>query len=104
MKTTVCTAYIPHLNYTVRFRRFKKPPKSIERARAWAKRDDTNGCTVYFAKNENPCSVAHELVHVLYYICADRHMNFDYEMEHMAYLMQYLMGRALNYEWINHNK
>ena len=44
-------------------------------------------------------TVAHEFVHVLQNICKDRYMNFDDEIEHMAYIMQYLMGRAFNLEW-----
>lgn len=91
--------YLPHINYTVRFRPFKKPPASIEHAKAWAKRDDKNGCTVYFAAKETPCGIAHELVHVLRHICIDRHMLFDDEAEHMAYIMQYLMGQALGLVW-----
>lgn len=93
------TVYIPHLNYTVRFRPFKKPPPAIRNARAWIRRDDANGCTIYVGPRETPSQIAHELVHTLRYICIDRHMDFEDEDEHMAYLMQYLMGQALGYEW-----
>lgn len=70
--------------------------------KAWTQRNDKNGCTVYAPKGESPSGLAHELVHVLWYICHDRHMDFADEFEHMAYLMQYLMGQALGYEWVQH--
>lgn len=99
MKTFVKTVYLPHLNYTVRFRRFKKPPDCIDRAVAWIRRDNASGCTVYLPEIATPASVAHELIHALQYICEDRHMDFNREFEHMAYLMQYLMGNAYGYKW-----
>ena len=96
------TVHLPHLNYTVRFRPFKEPPSGIVRAKAWVKRDDASSCTVYSPKNGSPPGLAHELVHVLWFICRDRHMDFADEFEHMAYIMQYLMGQALGYEWKAH--
>lgn len=99
MKLHAKTVYLPHINYTVRFRPFKKPPPSIANAHAWIRRDNNCGCTIYLPKNETPGGLAHELIHALCYICRDRCMDFDQEFEHMAYLMQYLMGKALRYEW-----
>jgi hypothetical protein len=93
------TVRIPHLNYTVRFRPYKKPPASIPRAFAWVRHDDRHSCTIFMSKNEQAPSLAHELVHVLHYICNDRYMHFEDEFEHMAYLMQYLMGKAMGYEY-----
>lgn len=93
------TVYLPHLNYRVRFRPFKKPPAHIATAKAWISRDSTNQCTIHLPKHENPSTLAHELVHVLYFICQDRKMVFSEEFEHMAYIMQHLMGQALGYEW-----
>lgn len=88
------TVQVPHLGYTVRFRPFKKPPPRLEKAKAWVKRDDRHSCTVYSPNGCTPSALAHELVHVLYFICQDRYMSFEEEFEHMAYLMQYLMGSA----------
>lgn len=91
--------YLPHIDYTVRFRPHRKPPASIAGAKAWTRRDDRHGCTVFLALKETPSGLAHELVHVLRHICIDRHMLFDDECEHMAYIMQYLMGQAVGLVW-----
>lgn len=93
--------YLPHINYTVRVRDLRPAPKEIAAAKAWIRRNDRHSCTIYLPKNETSCGVAHELVHALQYICADRHIDFTAEMEHMAYLMQYLMARILGYSWKN---
>jgi hypothetical protein len=92
--------YLPHINYTVRVQRFKPAPHSIAGAIAWTRRDDKLGCTVFLPKIETPGGVAHEFVHALRFICIDRHMLFDDESEHMAYIMQYLMGQVFNYSWV----
>ena len=34
---------------------------------------------------------AHEMVHVLQAICEARHMKFENEIEHMAYIMSYIL-------------
>lgn len=91
---------IPHLNYTVKVRPFKKPPGSIAEASAWIDRVDKFHCVMYLRKGAKPPTVAHELVHVLQHLCDVRHMGFTAEDEHMGYLMQYLMGRILGYVWV----
>jgi hypothetical protein len=91
--------YFPHINYTVDIRPFKRAPAVIEKALAWIERADKWGCTLYLPKNQSPGEVAHEMVHVLQYICADRHINFTDEFEHMAYIMQHLMGEVFGYRW-----
>ena len=99
MKVYYGKIYLPHINYTVRIRPHKTPPASIRGAGAWVRSDDKFGCTIYLHKNETPSSVAHELVHVLRYICQERMMDFEHEEEHMAYIMQHLMGRVFGYKW-----
>ena len=100
MKVHYGTIYLPHINYTVRIRPFQKPPDRIGKANAWIRHEDKWGCTVYFPKDQSPSEVSHELIHVLQYICVDRYMEFDGEFEHMAYTMQYLMGRVLGFGWV----
>jgi hypothetical protein len=39
------------------------------------------------------------LIHVLQFICVDRNMDFTVETEHMGYLMHYLMGQVLGFEY-----
>ena len=68
-------------------------------AGAWIHEVDRCHCVIYFKKNPNPCTVAHELTHALQHICEVRHMDFLEEREHMAYIMQYAMGRILGWVW-----
>lgn len=93
---------LPHINYTVRVRPWKmlKDPKwRKSKALFWA----TGKCvgTLYFRNNPPPSTIAHELIHVLQHICESNNMDFCYEIEHMAYIMQYLMIRIQGYEYAN---
>jgi hypothetical protein len=91
---------LPHIAYTVRFRKLKRAPDSIPAAVAYIERDSSDRCTIYLSERGTPCTVAHEIVHALQYICKDRYMDFTKECEHTAYMMQHLMGFVLNYEWV----
>lgn len=82
---------LPHINYTVRIRAYGRPPRAFEGVEAWVERTSKWACTVHLKKDALASTVAHELVHVLQFICLDRHMDFILEQEHMAYIMQYLM-------------
>ena len=100
MKIHYGKVYLPHINYTVWFRPFKQPPRSIANARAWIQHEGPGLCSIYLLRNESPSSVAHEITHALAYICHDLHIQFEDEFEHMAYTMQYLLGFALGYEYV----
>lgn len=93
--------YLPHIHYTVNIKQFKKAPDSIENALAYVERDDSNSCTVYIDKTKKlmPGDIAHELIHVLQFICLDRNMNFTLEEEHCAYIMHYLMGKIFGHTY-----
>lgn len=92
--------YIPHLNYTVRVHTFKFPPPEIPNALAYVQEKDSNSCDLYVSSHkENAGDLAHELVHVLQFICIQRNIDFARETEHMGYLMHWLMGEVLGYEW-----
>ena len=91
--------HFPHIDYDVILHPFRVCP-SKRTAYAWCHRLDRNTSVVYLPKSMIHATVAHEFVHVLQNICKDRHMNFEDEIEHMAYIMQYLMGRAFNLEWL----
>jgi len=82
---------IPHLNYTVRVRPYRKAPVGFEGAQAFTQRTSQWSSTIHLKRNASPAIIAHEIVHVLQNLCRDRHMEFTIESEHMAYLMQYLM-------------
>jgi hypothetical protein len=97
MKIYCRSVQLPHINYTIRFRNHVKPDGT---GVAWAERDDRWGCTIYLTKRAKVTTLAHELVHALRYICEDRQMDFTNESEHMAYIMQYVMGQALDYAYV----
>jgi hypothetical protein len=90
--------YLPHINYTVEVRKYKPEP-SLPNAFVWCERIDKNKTVLYLRPKTPAPSIAHELVHVLRYICRDRHMDFTLEEEHMAYIMQYLLGKLTGMEW-----
>ena len=91
--------YLPHIHYTVYVRTFKKAPDSVSSALAYTENIDNNSCAIYLGKKCHVGDVAHELIHVLQFICLARNMDFRLEQEHMGYLMQYLMGRLLGTTW-----
>lgn len=89
--------YLPHLHYTVRLRHFSKAPEELNNALAWTKHDKNGVVTVYLPKGKQAYGdVAHELIHVLQFICLDRNIRFEFEHEHFGYLMHYLMGQVFN--------
>ena len=42
-------------------------------------------------------TVAHEVMHVIQYICRNRTIKMEKESEHMGYLMQYILANILGY-------
>lgn len=93
------TIRLPHLsNYAVRIR-INKPPPDVPHAVAWIERDSRFGSTIYARPGALPFAIAHEIVHLLRFICIDFNMQFEHESEHMAYLMQYILGKAYGCEW-----
>lgn len=89
--------YLPHINYTVHILKFKGT-KELPKALAYTKKGaDGRSCAIYFPKKPAPGTVAHEVVHVLRYICEAREMSFLLEEEHMAYIAQLLTNTALGY-------
>jgi len=89
MKVVFGKIYIPHLNYTVHVKpiNMARTPARIHTALAYVERIDNRLCEVHMPRNDLPSSVAHELIHVLQYICEARHIDFVQEQEHMSYFM-----------------
>jgi hypothetical protein len=100
MKIKPKKIYLPHLNYTVHVRHFKPHPSGDSNAKAWAEHIDSRSAAIYISPRDTPCGIAHELIHVLQFIAADRNIDFIHEQEHFGYMMQYLMGKTLGYEWV----
>lgn len=92
--------YLPHINYTVYILTFKKPHKDLPQSKAYTEKGaDGKSCAMYLPKKVTAGTVAHEIIHVLRYICEARDMSFLLEEEHMAYIAQYLTNKALGYEY-----
>lgn len=100
MRVVAQTIRIRHLtSYTVRIRHARKPDPDMPYAAAWCERDGPLASTIYVRPGVTPFTMAHEIMHVLRNICVDFNMDFTRESEHMAYLMQWLLGKAFGYEW-----
>lgn len=92
--------YIPHLNYTVRVREAKNAPEGLVNALAWVISEGQHECTLYLEKGKpHAGDVAHEIIHILQFICLNRNIDFKLEFEHMGYLMQWLLGQVMEWEW-----
>jgi len=91
--------YIPHLNYTVKVREAKNPPEYLNNALNWVVSDGQYSCTLFIEKKPHAGDLAHELIHVLQFIALERNMDFKLEQEHFAYLMHYLIGQVMGWEF-----
>jgi len=81
---------IPHLNYTVTV---KKPRKDMD-SFAEVQPDGFDGCTLYIKRPvKDKALLAHELTHVLQFLCEERDIEMHKELEHMGYLMEWLMKK-----------
>jgi len=101
MKTKRKDIIIPHLGYTVKIRPFKNAPEEMPNALAFVKSETPHTCTLYldFSKHMEAGDIAHELVHVLQFLCLHRNIDFVTETEHMGYLMGWMMGVIFNREY-----
>ncbi len=94
----VTKIYLPHINHTVHVRNQKPRPDGLPSV-AWTEKIDDWNTAIYLPKILMPPTVAHELIHVLQYISDAKGIDFVHEQEHFGYLMQYLLGKILGYEW-----
>ncbi len=94
--------YLPHINYTVHFYSGKDVLRIFDdqEGKAWtAKGEKESIISVRKEKDAMAGVIAHEIIHVLQNIADDRGMDFVSETEHFGYLMQYILGKILGYEW-----
>ena len=94
---------IPHLNYKIVY---GVNPKEFIKKQSGAVMfaEDTNKNTgaIIFRKNPDnldSAAVAHEIVHVLQFLCKRRNIEMEEETEHMGYLMQYIFNEIYNREY-----
>lgn len=93
--------YLPHLHYTIHVKQIPKRPL-IENAKAYVQSHGKLACTIFLdrkAKRMDPADLAHELIHVLQFICLERNIDFTLEQEHMGYIMHFLMGKIMGREY-----
>ena len=83
----------------VHFRIMIAPPPHLPHAVAYIKRLDRNSCAIYLPEYVMPGYLVHEITHAVQFICQDRNMAVEEEFEHLAYIAQYLTGRALGHVW-----
>ena len=91
--------YLAHINYTVKVKRYRKVPDGSPNAIAYVERIDKNTSVIHIPNKFGAGDLSHELIHVLQNICQDRDMEFTREVEHMGYLMHYLMSKIRGYTW-----
>lgn len=89
-------ASIPHLGYKVIY---GVNPKEFtgDQEKSIMFAEDTNKNTSAIIFRETPTdlqggTVAHEIMHVLQFMCRRRNIKMEHELEHMGYLMQYIFN------------
>lgn len=91
---------IPHLDYVVKVRDIKTRPPELKNCDCYTRKENDRTCTIYLSKNARPPVIAHETIHVLQFMCNSLDLDFIQEMEHMGYIMQYIMARILHYDYV----
>lgn len=94
---------LPHLGYKIYYGVLKKEfTGRHEKSIALAENSTKNSATILFRKKPDALDssvVAHEIVHVLQYICRRRNIVMEDETEHMGYLMQFIFNEIYNREY-----
>lgn len=92
---------ISHLNYKIIY---GVSPKEFIGAQAksimFAEDTNKNCAAVIFRKKPTQIemsTVAHEVMHALQYMCQRRNIKMEVELEHMGYLMQYILNEIYGY-------
>lgn len=92
--------FLPHINYTVTVKEFKKLEGFVP-TKAYTEYIDSRNCILHLPKNIQGSMLCHEIVHVLQFICKARNMEFTLESEHMGYISQYLFMCVTGGRWDN---
>lgn len=97
---------INHIGYTVTikkrqdFLKSERYDSSFDRCPCVCERADSNNSIIYIDNpKKNIVSLAHEVLHVIQYICSDRHIDFIDEKEHCAYMLHYILNTIIGDEY-----
>jgi len=93
---------VPHLAYQIKYGINTTDPYWMEdrHVKMFAENTNRHTASIFFKKQpkmENVFIVAHEVMHCLQYMCRNRNIDMARESEHMAYLMQYILGHIMGY-------
>jgi hypothetical protein len=89
--------FIPHLDYEVHVKPIAKVKDRPENCCAFARNTSFGVVELYFAPWVSAPTVAHECMHAVQFICSRKRIDAVEEMEHAAYLLDYLIARVLGY-------
>ncbi len=96
---------IPHLNFTIKYGVNKK---EVSKGAVMTTEDiDNHTVAIYFQekpKLDQMPTVAHEVMHVLQFVCRHRKIMMENELEHMGYLMQYILASIYGYKMYSPKK
>lgn len=94
---------IPHLAFEVHFMDMSQLQGIEKRGAGYTCQFEENSACVFIKDIEKSAKeiayapyFAHEIVHVLQILCEKRAMRIEDEVEHIAYLMHYLMRQVLD--------
>lgn len=91
---------LPHLAFTlvIKTTSDKKPLlMNMTEVRAYVSFDSEYQTTIHCHRSVSVFTIAHELMHVIQHICRAYHMDWESEIEHTAYIMQYFLGVVFGY-------
>lgn len=92
---------VPHLGVEIRVRRRREADRlsGVGPGTLAVTRDmmGSGYVELYFADWVSPPTVAHEIVHAIQFICRRKGIDMIDELEHVAYLADYITGKVLGY-------
>lgn len=95
--------YLPHIRYTVIFADMKYLVNEEIKGSGFTTKTGEYECMVFLEDIEKTVKdislmpyIAHELTHVIQFICIDMNMQIQEEQEHTAYIMHYLFEQLIS--------
>lgn len=97
----VMKIYLPHIHYTIHIKNIKYFREKHDLS-ALTQNIDRDTSIIWMnlpIKAIDHATLAHEIIHVLQYICNYRRIDFISESEHMGYLMQFVFNKATGFHY-----